>query len=58
MTADLSASHLAEARSGGVPLWYGKAKLRARRSVPDETLLFTEAKNNAQSSDGLMFVYQ
>ena len=29
---------LAEAKSGGVPLWDGKAKLRARLSLPEETV--------------------
>jgi hypothetical protein len=48
---------LAEARSSGVPLWDGKAKLRARLALPDETVLFAEAKNNCQPSDGLMLVY-
>ena len=48
---------LAEASSSGVPLWDGKAKLRARRALPDETALFTEAKDGGQPSDGLMFVY-
>jgi hypothetical protein len=31
--------------------------LRARLSLPDETVLFVQAKNNGQPSDGLMFVY-
>jgi hypothetical protein len=35
---------LTESRSGGVPLWDGKAKLRARSALPDETALFAEAK--------------
>jgi hypothetical protein len=48
---------LAEAKSGGAPLWDGKAKLRARMALPDESALFTEAKNNGQRSDGLMLVY-
>jgi hypothetical protein len=48
---------LAEAKSDGVPLWDGKAKLRARIALPDETALFAEAKNNGQPSDGLMLVY-
>ena len=48
---------LAEAKSGGVPFWDGKAKLRARMALPDESALFTEAKNNGQPSDGLMLVY-
>jgi hypothetical protein len=48
---------LASAKSGGVPLWYGKAKLRARIALPDESVVFAEAKNNAQPSDGLMLVY-
>jgi hypothetical protein len=29
---------LAEAKSGGVPLWDGTAKLRARLSLPEETV--------------------
>lgn len=48
---------LAEARANGVPLWDGKAKLRARSALPDEIALFAEARNNAQPSDGLMLVY-
>jgi hypothetical protein len=48
---------LAGAKSGGVPLWDGKAKLRARTALPEETALFAEAKDNGQPSDGLMFVY-
>jgi hypothetical protein len=48
---------LAEAKSGGVPLWDGKAKLRARLSLPDEIVLFVQAKNNGRPSDGLMLVY-
>ena len=48
---------LAEARSDGAPLWDGKAKLRARMALPDESALFAEAKNNGQPSDGLMLVY-
>ena len=48
---------LAEAKSDGAPLWDGKAKLRARMALPDESALFTEAKTNGQPSDGLMLVY-
>jgi hypothetical protein len=48
---------LAEAKSGGVPLWDGKAKLRARPALPDEAVLFIEAKKSGQPSDDLMFVY-
>jgi hypothetical protein len=48
---------LAEARCGGVPLWDGKAKLRVRSALPDETALFAAAKDAGQPSDGLMFVY-
>jgi hypothetical protein len=48
---------LTGARSGGVPLWNGKAKLRARRALLDETALFAETKAAGQPSDGLMFVY-
>jgi hypothetical protein len=36
---------LAEAKSHGAPLWDGKAKLRARIALPDESALFAEAKN-------------
>ena len=48
---------LAEAKSDGVPLWDGKAKLRARIALPDESAVFAEAKSNGQTSDGLMLVY-
>ena len=48
---------LAEAKSDGVPLWDGKAKLRARIALPDEMTLFAEAKNNGQPSDGLVLFY-
>ena len=46
---------LAEAKSDGAPLWDGKAKLRARIAWPEESAVFTEAKNG-QPSDGLMLV--
>jgi hypothetical protein len=48
---------LVEAKSDGAPLWDGKTKLRARMALPDESVLFTEAKTNGQPSDGLMLVY-
>jgi hypothetical protein len=48
---------LAEASSDGAPLWDGKAKLRARIALPEESFLFAEAKNSGQPSDGLMLVY-
>jgi hypothetical protein len=48
---------LAEAKSDGVPLWDGKAKLRARIALPDESALFAEANKNGQPADGLMLVY-
>ena len=38
-------------------MWDGKAKLRARIALPDESAVFAEAKNNGQPSDGLMLVY-
>jgi len=38
-------------------LWDGKAKLRARIALPDESAVFAEAKSNGQTSDGLMLVY-
>jgi hypothetical protein len=47
----------AEAKSDGAPLWDGKAKLRARIALPDESTLFAEVTNNGQPSDGLMLVY-
>jgi hypothetical protein len=48
---------LADAKSAGVPVWDGKARLRARIALPDESALFAEAKNSGQPSDGLMLVY-
>jgi hypothetical protein len=48
---------LAEARSNGVPLCDGKALLRARIALPDESAVFAEAKNSDQPSDGMMLVY-
>ena len=48
---------LAEAKSNHIPLWDGKALLRARIALPDESAVFAEAKNNGQPSDGLMLVY-
>jgi hypothetical protein len=48
---------LAEAKCNGVPLWDGKAKLRARIALPGEIALFAEAKNSGEPSDGLMLVY-
>ena len=48
---------LARAKFHDIPLWDGKAKLRARMALPDESALFTEAKTNSQPSDGLMLVY-
>jgi hypothetical protein len=43
---------LAEAKADGVPLWDGKAKLRARPALPNEIALFGEAKNCGEPSDG------
>jgi hypothetical protein len=48
---------LTEAKADGVPLWDGKAKLRARPALPNEIALFGEAKNCGEPSDGLMLVY-
>jgi hypothetical protein len=50
-------SDLAEARSEGLPLWDGKANIRARIALPEESALFAEAQNSGQPSDGLMLVY-
>jgi hypothetical protein len=48
---------LAEAKSNQVPLWDGKALLRARIALPGERSVFAEAQNNGQASDGMMLVY-
>jgi hypothetical protein len=48
---------LTEAKSNGVPLWDGKAKLRARMASTNEIAMFGEAKNSGEPSDGLMLVY-
>ena len=48
---------LAEAKSNGVPLWDGKASLRARAALPNESAVFAEAQNNGHPSDGMMLVY-
>ncbi len=48
---------LAEAKSNHVPLWDGKAPLRARIALPGESAVFAEAKNNGHPSDGMMLVY-
>jgi hypothetical protein len=48
---------LAQARSRDIPLWDGKAKLRARTALPDERAVFAKAKNNGRPSDGLLLVY-
>ena len=48
---------LAVAKSHSIPLWDGKAKLRARTALPDESAVFAEAKNTGQRTDGLMLVY-
>jgi hypothetical protein len=48
---------LAVAKSHGAPLWDGKAKLRARTALPDESAVFAAAKNTGQRTDGLMLVY-
>ena len=50
-------SDLAEAESEGLPLWDGKAELRARIPLPDESALFAETRNNGQPSDGIVLVY-
>jgi hypothetical protein len=50
-------SDLSEARSEGLPLWDGKAKLSARIALPEESALFAEAQNSGQPSDGLLLVY-
>jgi hypothetical protein len=50
-------SDLAEATSEGLPLWDGKAKIRARIALPEESALLAEAQNSGQPSEGLMLVY-
>jgi hypothetical protein len=48
---------LSQAKSEGASLWDGKAKMRARIALPEESALFAEAKNTGHPSDGLMLVY-
>jgi hypothetical protein len=48
---------LAQAKSGGAPLWDGRAELRARIALPDERALFAEIKNEGLASEGLMLLY-
>jgi hypothetical protein len=51
-------SDLAEARSNGVPLWDGKAKLRTRIAKPEESAFFTQAARGADHPlDDLLLVY-
>jgi hypothetical protein len=45
------------ALSNGVPLWDGKAPLRARMGYADEIAIFGDASKDAQPSDGLLLVY-
>jgi hypothetical protein len=48
---------LKEATSGGVPLWNGNAKLRARIALESEAIAFAEAEKATKPSDGLLLVY-
>jgi hypothetical protein len=48
---------LSPAKSEGASLWDGKAKLRARIALPEESASFAEAKNSGQPSDGLVLVF-
>jgi hypothetical protein len=48
---------LLEARSAGVPLWDGKAKLKARPALPEEAGQFADAKNTREPTDDLMLVF-
>jgi hypothetical protein len=43
--------------SGGIPLWNGTARLRARSALPNEAELFGGAEKSDQPSDELTFVY-
>lgn len=45
------------AHSNGVPLWDGKAPLRARMGYEDEIATFSDASKGTQSSDGMLIVY-
>jgi hypothetical protein len=38
-------------------LWDGKAKLRARPALPDEAVLFIDAKSDGQPPDDLVFIF-
>jgi hypothetical protein len=55
--ADWLKQDLSQAKSEGTSLWDGKAKMRARIALPEESALFAEAKNSGQPSDGLMLVF-
>ena len=55
MPQGMAEEHLTQAKSEVAPLWVGKAKLRVRIALPDESAFFSEAKNNGQPSDGLMW---
>jgi hypothetical protein len=48
---------VASAHSNGVPLWDGKALLRARMAYEDEIETFSDASKGTQSSDGMLMVY-
>jgi hypothetical protein len=48
---------LSQVKSDGAPLWDGKAELRARIALPDESALFAEIKNDGVPSEGLMLLY-
>jgi hypothetical protein len=44
--------------SNGIPLWGGKARLRARRSTEDEIAVYREAARDvAQPQDDLLLAY-
>ena len=48
---------LAEATAAGVPLWDGKAKLRARLATQEEADKVAAAAAGVEPSDGLLLVY-
>jgi hypothetical protein len=49
---------LREARSSGVPVWDGDAKLSVRRATTEETVIYNEiAASGSNGADGLTLVY-
>jgi hypothetical protein len=52
LRGDFTSTH-----SNGVPLWDGKAPLRARMGYEGEIATFGDVSKDAQPSDGMLMVY-